>query len=84
VKARIIRIGNSKGIRIPKPLLERCGFGEEVELDVEDRQIIIRSARTPREGWDAAFRAMAEHHDDVLLDADSLPATVWDDEEWEW
>ena len=70
MKARIVRIGNSHGIRIPKPLLEQSGLGEDVELEVRHRQIIIRSAGRPRQGWDAAFRSMAEHGDDVLLDSE--------------
>ena len=59
MKARIIRIGNSQGIRIPKPLLEQSGLGEEVELEVQHHQIIIRAAERPRQGWEAAFQSMA-------------------------
>jgi antitoxin MazE len=84
MKARIVRIGNSQGIRIPKPLLEQSGLGEEVELEVQPRCIIIRAAAQPRAGWEAAFRAMAEHGDDALLDPESGTLTQWDEEEWEW
>jgi antitoxin MazE len=83
MKARIIQIGNSQGIRIPKPLLEQSGLGEEVEIDVQPGEIIIRAGRRPREGWDEAFRAMAERGDDALLDGE-ISTTTWDDEEWEW
>jgi antitoxin MazE len=55
-----------------------------MEHDREGEQMIHRSARRPREGWDVAFRAMADHSDDALLDADSLPATDWEQAEWEW
>jgi antitoxin MazE len=83
VKARIVRIGNSQGVRIPKPLLEESGISGEVEIEVHDRQIIIRSAERPRQGWEQALRSMAEAGDDALLD--DLPAlSSWDDEEWEW
>jgi antitoxin MazE len=68
MKTRIVKIGNSQGIRIPKSLLERSKIGEEVELEAEDNRIIIRSAKRPRQGWEAAFRAMAERGDDALLD----------------
>lgn len=63
MKTRIIAIGNSQGIRIPKVLLEQSGRGEEVELEVHDSQLVIRPAERPRQGWDEAFRAMAEQAD---------------------
>lgn len=84
MKTRIIRIGNSQGIRIPKPLLEQSGLGEEVELEVQPNQIIIRSASRPRRGWAEAFQAMAAQGDDVLLDPDVLGESAWEAEEWEW
>lgn len=84
MKARIIRIGNSQGVRIPKPLLDQSGLGEEVEIEAGDRQIIIRSADHPRRGWEEAFRAMAERGDDVLLDPEPVTLSSWDDAEWEW
>jgi antitoxin MazE len=83
-KARIIRIGNSQGIRIPKLMLEQLGFGKDVELESQADQLIIRAARHPRYGWDEQFRAMAERGDDKLLDADAPSLTSWDDKEWEW
>lgn len=83
MKARIIQIGNSQGIRIPKPLLEQSGLGEEVELDVQPGEIVIRAGRRARDGWEAAFRLMAERGDDGLLDGD-VPTSTWDDEEWDW
>ena len=83
MKVRIVRIGNSRGIRIPKPLLDQTGFGEEVEIEVRGASLILRRPREVREGWSEEFRAMAESGDDVLLDGD-LSTTSWDDEEWEW
>ena len=84
MKARIIRIGNSQGIRIPKPLLEQSGLGDQVELEVQPDQIIIRRARRPREGWTQAFEAMAAKGDDELLDVHGAGGSEWDREEWEW
>lgn len=84
MKARIVKIGNSQGVRIPKLLLERSALSEEVEIEAQDQQIIIRSAKRPRQGWEAAFRAMAERGDDKLLDKESLAQTRWDKDEWEW
>ncbi len=51
MRTNIIRIGNSQGIRIPKILLEQSNLGTEVDLEVEDEKIIIRSASHPRQGW---------------------------------
>lgn len=84
MKARIVKIGNSQGVRIPKLLLERSNLAEEVELEAQDHQIIIRSARQPRHGWESEFRAMAERGDDELLDKDLPVLTRWDEEEWQW
>lgn len=84
MKTKVVRIGNSQGIRIPKPVLAQVGFPEEVELEVGEDSIILRPASRPRDGWSSAFRAMAEIGDDALLDASTAPSTSWDDEEWEW
>jgi len=84
MKTRIIKIGNSQGIRIPKVLLEQSGLSAEVELEVQDAQIVIRAARRPRQGWEEAFRTMAQHQDDRLLDRDLTGQTRWDEDEWQW
>ena len=83
VKTRIVRIGNSQGVRIPKILLDQTNLGEEVELEVEQGRIVIRSSRPLREGWDKQFKLMAETGDDNLLD-EVFKATTWDEDEWEW
>jgi len=84
VKTRIIKIGNSQGIRIPKLLLDQSGLGEEVELSIERGQLVIRPVRRARHGWDEQFRMMAESGDDRLLDEEALSLTQWDAGEWEW
>jgi len=81
-KARLVRIGNSKGIRIPRWLIERLGLDDEIELSVYDDHIEIRPGRKPRAGWAEQFQRMAEAGDDKLTD--EWPATAWDDQEWEW
>lgn len=84
IRARIIKIGNSQGIRIPKPVLEQVGFQGEVEIDVQEGRIVLSPIEGPRAGWAAAFAAMAQAGDDEMLDgADPLP-TLWDEREWEW
>lgn len=85
MKTRIVKIGNSLGVRIPKVLLEQSRLVEEVEIEALDRQIIIRAAREPRDDWDAAFQAMRENGDDALLDADEANnLNSWDESEWQW
>ena len=83
MKTTLISIGNSRGVRIPKPLIEQCGLTEQVEMDVQDRRIVIHAPRQTRAGWGAAFAQMARVGDDKLLDAHPL-ATRWDDEDWQW
>jgi antitoxin MazE len=83
VRAKLVRIGNSRGIRLPKSLLEQVGFGETVELDVQDGVLMVRPVEDPRAGWAEAFRAMAERGDDELIDGE-WPATDFDKTEWEW
>jgi antitoxin MazE len=84
IKSRIVKIGNSQGIRIPKLLLEQSNLGGEVELVLQEDQIVVRSIHHVRHRWEEAFRAMSERGDDELLDDDTLIATVWDEEQWEW
>jgi antitoxin MazE len=84
MRTRIVKIGNSQGVRIPKLLLERSNLAEEVELEAADDQIIIRSTRQPRHGWERAFRAMAESGDDSLLDSGTPAQTRWDEDGWQW
>ena len=81
---RIVRIGNSQGVRIPKPLIERAGLSGEVEIRARKGALLIRAAKKPRADWDQAFREMAAHGDDALIDGDIPLSTAWDDEEWTW
>jgi antitoxin MazE len=82
VRSKVVKIGNSRGIRIPRSLLEQAGLTEEVELSVQGDKLIIQSAHMPRQGWEAQFLEMAEAVDDRLLD-ETIP-TRWEEEEWEW
>jgi antitoxin MazE len=84
MKTRIVAIGNSQGIRIPKPLLEQAGLSGEVEISAEDGALVIRPAKRPRASWAAAFQEMARRDDDTLLDDVSPGLSTWDEGEWEW
>ena len=68
IKARIVAIGNSQGIRIPKPLLEQAGLAGEVELHAEDGRIVIGAARRARRGWAEAAARLHTRGEDGLLD----------------
>ena len=84
LKTRLSKIGNSQGIRIPKIIIEQLGFGDEVELEVQAEQLVVRAVHAPRAGWDEQFQAMAAAGDDHLLDAGTPSLTQWDEVEWEW
>ncbi len=84
MRTALVRIGNSRGVRIPKALLEQCHLHDQIELKLRRDHLVIRPATQPRSGWDDAFRQMREHGDDGLLDEESLSATEWDTTEWEW
>ena len=81
-KTRIVRIGNSRGIRVPKGLLEQAQLPEDVELQAEHGRLVVRAARGPRAGWAAAAIAMRAQGDDQLLDAPTR--TRFDDKDWQW
>ncbi|HEY3303364.1 MAG TPA: AbrB/MazE/SpoVT family DNA-binding domain-containing protein [Candidatus Binatia bacterium] len=84
MKISVVRIGNSRGIRIPKTILDQCQLGDTVELGVRNGQLVVKPAARPRAGWEEAFRQMARQGDDKLLDRESLSATQWDRTEWKW
>ena len=85
MKAKIIKIGNSQGIRIPKPILEESGLQGEVELQLRENSIVILPSAKPRAGWEQALQALSAHQDDRLLDEELLPySSSWDEQEWEW
>jgi antitoxin MazE len=84
MRVRIVKIGNSQGIRIPKPILEQTGIMEDVELEVEKNQIIIRPISKPRAGWENAFKTMAEKNDDGQIHGTENISHSWDEEEWQW
>jgi antitoxin MazE len=82
VKAQIIRIGNSRGIRLPKTLLQEAQLEDEVELQAEPGRILISKSAKPRAGWTEAARRMRERGEDRLLDPPI--STRFDKEEWKW
>ncbi len=85
MRTKIIKIGNSRGIRIPKVILHQMGIKDEVSLQVEGNRIILQPIRDRRSGWRDLFREMALHTDDRLLDGNNTIAqSSWDTDEWVW
>jgi antitoxin MazE len=82
MKAHLVRIGNSRGIRLPKTIIEQAGLTDEVELGVRDGAVIIARATSARSGWAEAARQMHQRDEDRLLDASTL--TRFDEKEWKW
>ena len=79
----IIKIGNSKGIRIPTSILKECGFEKKVSIEIHGDSLTLRPARRPREGWEEAFKRMRANDDDALIYDDSLDLHLlpeWKDE----
>lgn len=78
MEATIIKIGNSKGLRLSKTILEKYNIQDKVELILEDDQIILKPIDQPRKGWGKAFEKMTSESDDQLL-----IETVFEDEKFE-
>jgi antitoxin MazE len=83
MRTELVRIGNSRGIRIPKPLIEQCGLGNTVELRVENDRLVISPRRGPREGWEEAFRAAGSAINDEHLLQTAAP-NEFDRKDWKW
>lgn len=79
VRAKLVKIGNSRGIRLAKPLLEVAGLADEVEIEAAPGVLTIRPLAHPRAGW---AEAAASFETEGLLD--EMSATRFDDEEWSW
>ena len=82
MRTKLIQIGNSRGVRLPKPLIEEAGLTEEVELQARGGEIVISRVKDIREGWAEAARSLRERDEDQLLDPPT--PTSFDETEWEW
>ena len=82
MRTHLVRIGNSRGVRLPKPLILQAGLTDEVELHVRDGAIVIERAAAPRAGWADAAKELQQRDSDRLLDP--LTATHFDEKEWQW
>ena len=82
MRSALTRIGNSRGVRIPKPLIAQCGLGDVVELRVTPEGLVIAPHRPPRHGWKQAFASARGSREQMLLN--SVPQNVFDNEQWTW
>jgi antitoxin MazE len=82
MKAQIIQIGNSQGIRIPKTMLEETGISGEVELQATSDGILVRNIKKPRSDWDTIFKKQADADDD--LPVTSAATADFDRKDWKW
>ena len=82
MKVNIISIGNSKGIRIPRAILEQCNLNDEALIEVKDNVLLIKSAKKkPRKGWDKAFKSMHDRQEDALFIDDTVDIEL---KHWVW
>lgn len=82
MRVELTRIGNSRGIRIPKPLIAECGLGDVVELRLTPEGLVIAPHRAPRQRWKQAFASAAQESTEMLLSG--LPLNAFDIEGWKW
>jgi antitoxin MazE len=82
MRLELTRIGNSRGIRIPKPLISQCGLGDVVELRVTPEGLVIAPHRSVRQGWKHAFSVSCPTEQKLLL-RDASPNTL-DTDDWKW
>ena len=82
MRTQLIRIGNSRGIRIPKPVIEQCGFGDKVDLHVENECLIISPERRLRADWEEKFRSAGPSDEDEHLLA--VGKNEFDHRVWRW
>ena len=83
IRTRLVRIGNSQGVRIPKVVLEQLKLTDTIELEVRDNQLIVRPSKAVRADWAVQFQQMAEQGDDQLIDEEGI-RTQWEETEWQW
>jgi antitoxin MazE len=83
MRTKLVRIGNSRGVRLPKPILDASGITDEVDLELEEGRIVLmRPVKRPREGWAEAIEAMGPDDED-WSDWQNMP-NAFDENEWTW
>jgi antitoxin MazE len=81
MKAQLVRIGNSRGVRLPKALIDQVGLTDEIDLRVENHCVVIAPVRPPRSGWADAARQLSVETKKAF---DGVVPTRFDEAEWQW
>jgi len=81
MKAQLVRIGNSRGVRLPKALIDQVGLTDEIDLRIENNCVVIAPVRPPRSGWADAARQLSATKEETL---DGFAPTRFDEAEWQW
>jgi antitoxin MazE len=78
----LIKIGNSKGIRLPQNVIKECGFVDTIEAELVNHCLILKAPNKSRHNWENLFKAdsAADEEDQDILSIQNS----WDDEEWVW
>ncbi len=82
MKARLVQIGNSRGVRLPKPMIEEAGLNDDVDIHVKEGSIVITSNSKPRSDWADSAKLLHDRNDDALIDSNN--STIFDETEWQW
>jgi antitoxin MazE len=82
VELSIVRIGNSRGLRLPKEILDRLGFSDKVEVVLGENSLTLYAVKKPRDGWSETAKAMHEAGDDALMIPDVLDDDPVQDISW--
>ena len=82
MRTNIIQIGNSQGIRIPKPVLQHCHLEGEIELEVRGEEVVLHALRKPRQDWEKKIKEADSLKKSKIENLDFQ--NEWDEEEWQW
>lgn len=83
--AHLVKIGNSQGIRIPKPLIQQAHLeGKELDIQVVNQGILVTPSKKPRENWKKAIEAILATNGSEAIDSEWLDATLTSDDDLEW
>jgi antitoxin MazE len=78
----VVQVGNSRGIRLPKNILQRLNFEDKVEITIQDDELVVKSVvKKARQGWNEAFSKMSENTEDKLLLSENIDDSTF---EWVW
>ncbi len=84
MKIQLIKIGNSRGVRIPKTMLEQCRLNGDLNIELRENEIVISSEHNQRSGWDEAFKKARSLKENSMIDDDGINLSGWDEKEWKW